>query len=193
MRRVLLVAAGVALVVVIVIGLTQAGGGTEEGDATKFDLPAAKEKLAGAPAPLNGLYAQANELLGGGATAFAARMNELKGHPLVINKWASWCVPCQTEFPIFQTVATRRGKAVGFLGLNVSDVNAAARKFLARRPLPYPSYVDAKEELTHSLKAPLKIAPVTVFVDRAGKTAYIHPGEYKTTAQLTADIDRYLR
>jgi cytochrome c biogenesis protein CcmG, thiol:disulfide interchange protein DsbE len=193
MRRALAALAAVILVAVVVIGLTQASGGSDAEKQPAFDLPAAKRQLAAAPAPLNGLYAQANELLDGGESAFGQRLGELKGHPLVINKWASWCVPCQTEFPIFQTVATRRGKGVGFLGLNVSDVNAAARKFLAKRPLPYPSYVDAKEELTHSLKAPLKIAPVTVFVDRAGKTAYIHPGEYKTSAQLSADIDRYLR
>jgi cytochrome c biogenesis protein CcmG/thiol:disulfide interchange protein DsbE len=193
MRRALGALAAVILVVVVVIGLTQAGSGGDAEKQPPFDLPAAKRQLATAPAPLNGLYAQANQLLTGGDHAFDQRLGELKGHPLVINKWASWCVPCQTEFPIFQTVATRRGKGVGFLGLNVSDADAAARKFLAKRPLPYPSYVDAKEELTHSLKAPLKIAPVTVFVDRAGKTAYIHPGEYKTSAQLSADIDRYLR
>jgi cytochrome c biogenesis protein CcmG, thiol:disulfide interchange protein DsbE len=193
MRRALGALAAVILVAAVVIGLTQASGGSDAEKQPPFDLPAAKRTLATAPAPLNGLYAQANELLTGGEDAFGQRLGELKGHPLVINKWASWCIPCQSEFPIFQTVATERGKAVGFLGLNVNDVDAAARKFLTKRPLPYPSYVDTKEELTHSLKAPLKVAPVTVFVDREGKTAYIHPGEYKTAAQLTADIDRYLR
>jgi cytochrome c biogenesis protein CcmG, thiol:disulfide interchange protein DsbE len=193
MRRALGALAAVILVVVVVIGLTQAGRGGDAEKQPPFDLPAAKRQLATAPAPLNGLYAQANQLLTGGDHAFDQRLGELKGHPLVINKWASWCVPCQTEFPIFQTVATERGKAVGFLGLNVNDVDTAARKFLAKRPLPYPSYVDAKESITHALGAPLKVAPVTVFVDGAGKTAYIHSGEYKTRAQLTADIDRYLR
>jgi cytochrome c biogenesis protein CcmG/thiol:disulfide interchange protein DsbE len=192
MRRLVLVAAGVALVAVIVIGLTQTGGGSEGGDATKFDLPAAKQKLATAPAPLNGLYAQANELLGGGTSAFAARLDQLKGHPLVINKWASWCGPCQAEFSIFQNVATQRGKDVGFLGLNVTDTDSHARGFLAKRPLPFPSYTDPDEKLTAELKAPQKIAPVTVFVARDGKIATVHSGPYKTAKQLNADIDRYL-
>src|SRR3954451_22788753 len=138
MRRALLVAAGVALVVVVVIGLTQAGGGTEDSDATKFDLPAAKQKLAAAPAPLNALYAQANDLLGGGASAFSARLNELKGHPLVINKWASWCAPCQAEFSIFQFVATRRGRDVVFHGLNVTVTASQARGYVAKRRLQFP-------------------------------------------------------
>jgi cytochrome c biogenesis protein CcmG/thiol:disulfide interchange protein DsbE len=193
MRRVLLIVGAAALVAVIVIGLTQAGGGSSDGgDATKFDLPAAKEKLAGAPSPLNGLYSQANQLLGGGTSAFAARLNELKGHPLVINKWASWCGPCQAEFSIFQDVATERGKQVGFLGLDVNDTDAHARGFLAERPLPFPSYTDPNEKLTAELKAPQKVAPVTVFVGRDGNIATVHSGPYKSTAQLKADIDRYL-
>ena len=194
MRRLLLIVAGVALVAVIVIGLTQASGndGSGGGDATKFDLPAAKQKLAAAPPPLNGLYSQANQLLGGGTSAFAARLDQLKGHPLVINKWASWCGPCQAEFSIFQDVATRRGKDVGFLGLNVSDTNSHARGFLAKRPLPFPSYTDPDEKLTAELKAPQKVAPVTVFVARDGRIATVHSGAYTSSKQLNADIDRYL-
>ncbi len=193
MRRVLVLVGGLLIAVVVVIGLTQASGGSEGGDeASSFDLPAAKRKLEAAPAPLNGLYAQANQLLGGGTAAFDARLTELKGHPLVISKWASWCGPCQAEFAIFQNAATQRGTRVGFLGLNVNDVDSHARGFLAKRPLPFPSYVDPDEKLTSSLKAPLKIAPVTIFLDRDGKVATIHTGAYKTKAQLITDIDRYL-
>src|SRR3954470_4015561 len=148
--------------------------------------------FAAAPAPLNGLYAQANDLLGGGASAFSARLNELKGHPLVINKWASWCAPCQAEFSIFQDVATERGTGVGFLGLDVNDTDKHARDFLADRPLPFPSYADPDEKLTAALKAPQGFTPVTVFVDRDGRIATVHSGAYKSAAQLKADIDRYL-
>jgi cytochrome c biogenesis protein CcmG/thiol:disulfide interchange protein DsbE len=193
MRRALGLLAALALVVVVVIGLTQASksGGTES-DLPAFDLGAAQRKLEAAPAPLNALYMQASELLPGGTGAFSQRLTELKGHPIVINKWASWCGPCQAEFPIFQHVATQRGADVAFLGLNVNDAKSHALAFLAKRPLPFPSYVDPDEKLTASLKAPLKIAPVTVFLDRQGKT-FIHAGSYKTTAELNADIDRYLR
>jgi thiol-disulfide isomerase/thioredoxin len=193
MRRALGVLAAVILVAVVVIGLTQAGGGSsDQDDATKFDLPAAKRKLEAAPPPLNGLYSQANELLGGGTDAFAARLDQLKGHPLVINKWASWCGPCQAEFSVFQNVAKQRGVDVGFLGLNAKDVDSHARGFLDKRPLPFPSYTDPDEKLTAELKAPLAIAPVTVFVARDGRIATVHSGPYRTAADLNADIDRYL-
>jgi len=192
MRRVLYLVGGLVLVVVIVIGLTQAKGKDKTEQVSKFDLPAAQKKLETAPAPLNGLYQQANQLLGGGTSAFTARLDELKGHPLVINKWASWCGPCVTEFPIFEHVATQRGTSVGFLGLNVTDVNSHARNFLAKRPLPFPSYVDPDEKLTSALKAPLKIAPVTVFLASDGRIATIHTGPYESTKQLNDDITHYL-
>jgi cytochrome c biogenesis protein CcmG, thiol:disulfide interchange protein DsbE len=192
-RAPLIALAAAGLVAVLVIGLTQAGSGSGTEKLPKFDLQAARRALATAPAPLNGLYAQANELLTGGESAFSRRLAELRGRPLVINKWASWCGPCQAEFPIFQSVAAKQGTRVGFLGLDVNDTDSAARRFLSQRPLPYPSYVDTSEHLTHSIDAPLKVAPVTVFLNRAGKTAYIHTGAYLSAAQLSTDIRRYLR
>jgi thiol-disulfide isomerase/thioredoxin len=181
------------LAVVLVIGLTQAGDDEQSPQASpKFDLPAAKQQLAGAPAPLAALHAQANELLPGGKDAFRDRLAALEGHPVVINKWASWCGPCQAEFPVFQRVGTQRGKEVAFLGVNGTDKDPAARRFLARRPLPFPSYTDPDEAISQDIGAP-KNYPMTVFLDSNGETAYIHTGQYRTDAQLQADIDKYLR
>ena len=59
---------------------------------------------------------------------------ELRGHPVVINKWASWCDPCRAEFPAFQRVATERGREVAFLGLNAKDSRRPAERFLAAVP-----------------------------------------------------------
>lgn len=195
MRRALWIVGAAALIAVLVIGLTQAGGksGGGGGAAAKpFDLGAAKSRLAGAPKPLSGLYAQSNELLGGGQQAFDKRIAALKGHPVVINKWASWCRPCRAEFPIFEQVATARGKQVAFVGLNGKDKAPAAQKFLASQPLPYPSYQDPDEAVARQLKAP-NFYPTTVFLDRKGGIAFSHTGEYTSVAQLNTDIDRYLR
>src|SRR5690349_17725735 len=122
MKRALFVLGAVALVVVLVIGLTQAGGKEDSGGGQDgFDLARAKQQLAGAPAPLAALHDQADELLPGGAAAFRARLRELRGHPVVINKWASWCGPCRAELPILQQVSTERGKQIAFVGLNARD------------------------------------------------------------------------
>ncbi|MEA2291741.1 MAG: cytochrome c biosis protein CcmG, thiol:disulfide interchange protein DsbE [Solirubrobacteraceae bacterium] len=192
MRRVLVPLAAVALVAVVVIGLTQASGrGGASAEAPRFDLAQAKQRLAGAPAPLASLHAQANALLGGGRTAFERRLASLRGHPVVINKWASWCGPCRAEFPLFEQVGTERGRQVAFLGLNGGDKTAAARRFLDARPLPFPSYEDPHEAIARELAAPTNY-PITIFVDARGRTAFIHQGQYTSASQLSADIDRYL-
>jgi cytochrome c biogenesis protein CcmG/thiol:disulfide interchange protein DsbE len=191
MRRAVFPLAALALVAVLVIGLTQAGGDSAPDQAAPaFDLAQAKRQLAGAPAPLAALYKQSSTILDGGKKAFQSRIDGL-GHPAVVNKWASWCRPCRAEFPIFQQVATEHGKQVAFLGLNAADKRPAAEKFLATRPLPYPSYEDAHEDIARDLKIP-KFFPMTLFLDARGKTAFIHTGEYTSRADLEADIKRYL-
>jgi len=190
MRRVLVLLAAVGLVAVVVIGLTQAGG-DKATDAPDFDLPKAQQELSTAPAPLNGLYAQGNELIGGGKDAFEARLAELKGTPLVINKWASWCGPCQAEFPIFQAATLTHGKEVGFIGLNTGDKDPAARDFLAQRPLPFPSYTDPDAAIAYDREIAAGF-PMTQFIGRDGEVAFTHTGPYTSEDQLEADIEKYL-
>src|SRR5215203_5603528 len=193
MNRALMLLAALALVAVVVIGLTQAGGGSGDsaGDGEAFDLAGAKEQLAGAPAPLAALHEQSNEILDGGEAAFDARLRALRGHPVVINKWASWCGPCRAELPILQRVSTERGKEIAFLGVNARDKRPAAERFAARYPVPYPSYEDPAERIARALDAPSNF-PVTLFVDERGKTVFAHQGGYRSAADLEADIDEHL-
>jgi cytochrome c biogenesis protein CcmG/thiol:disulfide interchange protein DsbE len=178
---------------VLVVGLSQAGDKSDPPVASEepFDLQAAQRELAGAPAPLAALHEQAGDLLGGGVPAFEKRLAQLKGHPVVINKWASWCNPCRAEFPAFQQLATERGKEVAFLGLNAGDSTDPARKFLTEYPVPFPSYEDPDEKIAREVKAPANY-PITLFVDARGKTVFIHQGGYTSKDQLAADVDRYL-
>jgi cytochrome c biogenesis protein CcmG, thiol:disulfide interchange protein DsbE len=191
-RRALQLLGVLALVAVLVVGVLQAsgdGGGTDAGGS--FDLAAAKERLAGAPAPLAALHAESSELLPGGEKAFRARLRELRGHPVVVNKWASWCGPCQIEFPYFQSVATERGKQVAFVGVDADDNRGEATTFLRDNPVPFPSYDDPDEEIANSFAR--TGYPTTVFIDERGRTAFIHQGQYRSERDLSADIDRYLR
>jgi cytochrome c biogenesis protein CcmG, thiol:disulfide interchange protein DsbE len=189
MRRVLYIAGAVALVAVVAIGLSQAGGSRSENAAARFDLEAAKQRLQGAPAPLAALHEQSNAILDG--AQFDAAVADLEGHPIVVNKWASWCRPCRAEFPIFQQVATERGKEVAFVGLNAEDKRPAAETFLRERPLPYPSYEDGDEAISRELRA-AKFFPMTIFIDERGETEFVKAGEYTSAAELEADIDKYL-
>jgi cytochrome c biogenesis protein CcmG, thiol:disulfide interchange protein DsbE len=186
------IALAVALVAVLVIGLSQAGSGGSEKPAKKFDLAAAQRSLQGAPKPLADLHADAAKLVDGGLPAFRARLRGLRGHPVVVNKWASWCGPCRIEFPVFQQVSTSRGRDVAFVGIDgARDPRSDAASFLREFPLPYPSYRDPDEKISRAIGVPTNY-PITLFLDEHGKTAFIHQGQYKSRADLERDIDRYL-
>ena len=150
------------------------------------------ERLDGAPAQLASLYDQENALLGGGLSAYEKRIATLKGRPVVVNAWASWCGPCRFEFPFFQRQAVKRGKQIGFVGLNTQDNDGDAKEFLGRYPLPYPSYTDPDQEIAREVKAATGL-PATAYYDRKGELVYTHIGVYATEAKLAEDIERYAR
>ena len=111
----------------------------------------------------------------------------------MINKWASWCGPCQAEFPVFESVAHRARQGGRVPRPQRRATRTPPRKrFLAKRSLPFPSYTDPDEEIARAIEAP-KNFPMTVFIDRDGKTGQ-HPLRARTraTEQLNDDIERYL-
>lgn len=174
-----------ALVVSIAVagcGSTDAGAG---GGHPDYD-----EALAGAPPRLAAIHAQANELLPGGVEAYEKRIEALRGFPVVVNVWASWCGPCRLEFPYFQRAAARYGKRVAFLGIDTQDSDDAARTFLREEPVPYPSYTDPDKEMTESIGASLGL-PDTAFYDRRGELVHLKQGPYDDLPELRADIERF--
>jgi cytochrome c biogenesis protein CcmG/thiol:disulfide interchange protein DsbE len=152
--------------------------------------PHYKSALAGAPKPLAALYAHGNKLIPGGAAAFKRRIAALRGYPVVVNQWASWCGPCREEFPRFQRASARFGRQVAFLGVDSNDSDAAAKTFLGEDPVPYPSIGDPGREVAGLIKATLGL-PDTAFFDRSGRLVYTKQGPYTSPAQLSADIRRY--
>ncbi|MFL5896830.1 MAG: TlpA family protein disulfide reductase [Thermoleophilaceae bacterium] len=146
--------------------------------------------LAGSPPPLQSLHRQANQLLFGGKSAFRARLASLRGYPVVVNKWGSWCAPCRGEFPLFQKTSVQLGRKVAFLGLDGNDNNGDARRFLAQYPVSYPSYSDPDIRIASSIRAAGPF-PMTIFIDRRGKLVYVHAGPYTKASDLVVDIRRY--
>ncbi|MGH2967196.1 MAG: TlpA family protein disulfide reductase [Solirubrobacterales bacterium] len=166
--------------------------GSGSGGEAQGRPPDYQRALAGASPPLASLYRQANRLLPGGVDAFDARLSALRGHPVVVNKWASWCGPCHEEFPWFQDLSARLGKRVAFLGVDSNDSSAAARTFLREFPVPYPSYSDPGQEIARAIRAAIGF-PGTSFYDRRGKLVYVRQGQYPSESALAADIRRYAR
>jgi len=192
-RALLIIATACLLAGAVFVGLRQASSdsGAADADGAPFDVAAAQRRLSGAPAPLAALHEQANELLTGGPGAVRRRLAQLEGHPVVINKWASWCGPCRAESPALQSVGVDEGRRVAFIGIDWRDSTESARDFLSRHGMPFPSYEDPDGEIADLLELPQN-TPVTLFLDERGEVAYLHQGGYRSAADLAADVDRYL-
>jgi thiol-disulfide isomerase/thioredoxin len=180
-----------ALVLVAVASLIAplAGCGLED-DQGSAGHPDYQKALAGAPPRLAALHAQANRLIPGGVEPYERRIAALRGFPVVVNVWASWCGPCRFEFPAFQDLSARYGTRVAFLGIDSEDSDDAARTFLEEEPVPYPSYTDPDKEIAESIGADLGL-PDTAFYDRAGELVHLKQGPYDDHAELRADIERF--
>ncbi|HEY2282123.1 MAG TPA: TlpA disulfide reductase family protein [Solirubrobacteraceae bacterium] len=191
--RLLATFAILAVIALLAVGLIQLAGSSSPPSSEpreRLTLAQIQARLAGAPAPLEALHAQAGQILSGGAPALHARLSALHGYPLVINKWASWCVPCQSERATFQRASTALGRSVAFIGIDSGDTSLAdGRAFLRATPVGYPSYYDQSGRLGTRI-ADSSFTPVTVFYDRAGRQ-YIHQGPYPSVAKLEADVHRY--
>lgn len=174
----------------ILVALMASGCGT----GTKGDYggphPDYARALAGSPPPLAALHRQANRLLGGGADAYEARISALRGYPIVVNVWASWCGPCRFEFPTLQKLSAAYGKQVAFLGVDKQDSDDAAKTFLDEEPVPYPSYSDPNQDIGRAIGAG-HFLPSTAFYDHAGNLVYLKLGPYTDSAELRADVRRY--
>jgi cytochrome c biogenesis protein CcmG/thiol:disulfide interchange protein DsbE len=181
------------LVAVLLAALAIAGcGGSNNGNPDSRLTPEqAKEPIPGAPPQLAAIRSQANQLLDGGKDAFDARLEQLRGTPVVVNKWASWCGPCRFEFPTFQSLAEKRGGQIAFLGVNSNDSDGSAETFLSELPLPYPSYTDPNLDIAQDLGGPPQAFPTTSFYDRSGKLVYTHAGPYQDEGDLVADVNKY--
>ena len=156
-------------------------------------LPSAAQApavLAGSPPPLAALHDQASQLLGS-EHALVHRLAQLRGYPIVLDAWASWCTACMAEYRLFATASVRYGRKVAFVGLDTADTSPGnARAFLASHPLSYPSYQSPSGTLPYISGSPG--LPTAIFINRAGKVVQTIAGQFDSQGELDGDIQSYL-
>jgi len=138
------------------------------GDPSK--LPSAligKSVPAVAFEPLEGLSGPAGSVPGFSSADLA------DGKPVLVNFWASWCVPCIEEHPLLQAVVQRTG--VRLVGVNYKDTPANARRFLGRYGNPFSS-VGTDPNGRGAIEWGVYGMPETFVVDGAGRIVYKHVG-----------------
>ncbi len=115
--------------------------------------------------------ASARGALGDGQLA----LGELRGHPVVLNFWASWCVPCGKEAPLFHDSARAHRGQVAFLGIDINDFKSDGRRFLRKHKVNYVSVRDG----SGSLQDPYGLTgvPETYYLDSTGRIVGHSPGQ----------------
>ncbi len=186
-RRLILACVALAAAALVVAGCGE--NGTDEAPAGGEQPTPEAAAQKGIPKALAANRAEANEILE--ENSLESKLEALRGHPVVVNQWASWCDPCRAEFPFFRDAAEAHADEVGFLGIDMQDDRGAAEDFLAELPVPYPSVFDPDATQIASLGGGV-VSPTTVFIDEEGEIVEVFQGAYATREQLEADIERNL-
>jgi cytochrome c biogenesis protein CcmG, thiol:disulfide interchange protein DsbE len=186
LRRSLLLAP--LLLAALVLGACGSSGGGGKGNASATPRPL-PPSASGLPAALAANVKDADKIVGEGQDAFQQRLRRLRGHPVVVNQWASWCEPCRFEIPFFHSLTAKYRKQVGFIGLDMQDERGAAEDFLRQLPSGFPSIFDPDASVTASLGGG-QASPTTFFLDENAKVVNIKIGAYATAELLEKDIRR---
>ena len=153
-----------AVVVVVLVGAVVAA----------VLLTSGGKKAAGSAAPN---FTLANLQDGKGSISLAS----YKGKPVLVNFWATWCVPCKDEMPLLQAAHDRWGSKVQFVGIDRQDYKPDALRFAQDTRVTYPLAADPDATLDGSYR--LRGMPTSVFIDRNGRVVQRVTGPL-TRAQL---------
>ena len=114
------------------------------------------------------------------------RLEDLRGRPVVVNFWASWCGPCVDEFPLLASAAAaHREDGLAVVGIVFRDRSEAAAEFMTRMGAAWPTAMDPGEQVaaSYGIVGP----PDTFFIDRNGVVVGRQIGQLSA-----ADLERGL-
>lgn len=129
------------------------------------------------------------ELPAFGIAEYRALLRELRGMPVVVNIWGSWCPPCRVEAPDLGKVARELEDEVQFVGVDILDDRGSAREFILEFDWPYPSLFDPDGEIRDGLGYVGQ--PITIVYDRDGRVAFEWVGNV-TAELLREEIEKVL-
>ena len=118
---------------------------------------------------------------------FHQLLAQLRGKPVVVNIWASWCGPCIKEAPGLARVARDYEGRVQFVGVDVLDQRGAAQAFIRKYGWKYPSVFDPTAAIRDDLG--FVGQPVTVVLDSSGKQVFAASGAV-AESQLREELNK---
>jgi thiol-disulfide isomerase/thioredoxin len=117
----------------------------------------------------------------------------LKGKVVIVDFWASWCVPCKDSFPVMNELIKKYAdRGLVIIAVNADEVRADMDAFLKKNPAAFTVVRDATQRLVE--KADVDTMPSSFILDREGKVRYLHNGFHgeKTKKEYVAEIEALL-
>lgn len=114
-------------------------------------------------------------------------MSALRGHPVILDFWATWCGPCQAEAPIVNGIAQRfKDKGLVVIGVNTSDAEGLAARFAIKKGLSFPIVFDEGNGIANKYR--VDNLPTLVVISKEGKMVAVRHG-----VTSDSDLERLVR
>ena len=105
------------------------------------------------------------------------KLSDFKGKLLVLNFWATWCIPCRAEIPALVELQTKYGgNGLQVIGVSVDDPIEKMKPFISRYKINYPVLTAFKNDAILDSYGPMVVVPATVLIERDGKVCAKHIG-----------------
>jgi thiol-disulfide isomerase/thioredoxin len=118
----------------------------------------------------------------------------LKGKVILVDFWASWCLPCKASFPAMEELQQRFGsQGLVILAVNVDEKRADMEKFVKKNPVTFAIVRDAEKKLVAA--ANIETMPTSFIIDREGKVYAVHSGYFgdETKRKYRQEIESLLK
>jgi cytochrome c biogenesis protein CcmG, thiol:disulfide interchange protein DsbE len=123
----------------------------------------------------------------------AGQLPSLKGKVVILDFWASWCLPCAQSFPVMDELQKKYGDRLVVLAVNVDEKSANMESFLKKHPVSFASVRDSEQKLV-AVFAP-ETMPTSFVLDGDGRVQFIHTGFHgeQTRGEYVKEIESLLK
>ncbi|GAF74837.1 unnamed protein product [marine sediment metagenome] len=114
-------------------------------------------------------------------------LNELRGQPVLLNFWATWCGYCRYQMPFLQAAFEEKGQEINFIAINIGEGIYKVQQYAEAEGLGLTVALDSEGAVASAYN--IRPIPATFFIDEQGVIKYIHIGAFRSQAELMAVLE----